>query len=159
MPLSIVSDDNDSITIRYNGNEYTISKKGEFDPTTRYIHLGDTYYEDIGFEVTDGYAICNGNYSESRMVDAVYGKFGALSNEKGGQNDVIEARFPKMREILTNEELIEECLSYFAEQYDGSEGNNILETYLKSYWHHNVVHFFEGLFFFGGHIQFRINGK
>lgn len=156
LPLSIISDDNDSITIVYDGNEYTISKHGEFDPTSRYIYIGDKYYEDISFIVSDGYAICDGEYRVSKTVD----EYGVFTGKDNTHQDVIEARFPKLRNILTNERLLMETLYYFAD-LNGitDEDTNILKLYLDSKWSKNVAMFFEGLFFGGGNVQWIVNGE
>lgn len=160
LPLSIILDNNDSITIQYDGNEYTIKKHGDFDATTRYIYLGDKYYEDIGFVVNDGYAICNGNYLTSKMVDINSKHFGDLTDQDNSKDDVIEAYFPKLRQILTNEKLLEQTLYYFAEQNEiFFDEDNILKAFLESSWSKDVAMFFEGLFFGGGNIQWKINGK
>lgn len=159
LPLSIISENNNSITIQYNGNEYTISKQGYFDSNSRYVYIGDKYYENIGFEVSDGYAICKGDYDFSKMADTKGGMFGKLKNRDNSKDDVIEVYFPKLREILTNEELLEDSLAYYAEQTsDERQDNNILKSFLESGWSLNVYNFFSGFFFFNDIMQWKVNG-
>lgn len=151
--LTIVSDNKSAITFKYGDKEHTIYKSGEFDPSTRYIYLGEKYYEDIPFHVSDGYAVCNGEYGTCNMVDLN----GDVTDEDGGDNDVIEASFPKIKDILKNEELILEGLAYYID-LNAVADEDAFESYLESTWSKDVNAFFEGFFFFGGDIEWKVNG-
>ena len=150
--LEIVSENEKEITILYGDKSYIFKKVGEFDATTRYIYLGNNYYEDIPFHVTDGYALCNAEYGVCKTVD-----------EDGNEvdcddNDVIEVSFPFMRDILMDEKLILDALAYYIDLSAISD-EDAFESYLNSTWAKDVSTFFEGFFFFGcDGIEWKVNG-
>lgn len=150
--LSIVSNDKNNITIEYKGQRYTINKKGVFDGTARDIKFGDRYYSEVNFQVSDGYAICDGDYVANGML-------GNPNNPYNFGDDVIEAHFPKLVDIFTSQKLIDAALYYYADICDYTEGDDLLDKFLKSGWGESIENFFEGFFFSGRYITWMINGQ
>ena len=144
-PMAIISENDDNIVFNYDGKEHTMSKHGLFDSETRYLQLNGKTYNEIGFVVNDGYAVCNEYEDESGYL-VVYGDGG----------DKITAKFPTKRQILLNEEYLKGALSYFAELNGYYNDKEILSEYLESTWDKNIVVFFEGFFFYGNEIDYKV---
>lgn len=147
----LVEDSKERFIVEVEGNRLIVLKSvSEFDGDGRYLYLDKEKYDNIYFDVEDGRAV-------SKHFDVE-----TLKNPKNAKN-VIEIYFPKIREIFSSPELIDEAFSY---SYDinefGSDFLELIEEVQKNQgWNvFKTERLFEGFFFnFSKNVKPFVNGK
>lgn len=144
-PVMLVSNDTEKAMFYFGTCEITVNKKSKFDSDSRYLVHNGIYYENIGFDVTDGEAI----YTDCTMAYHT-DQYGHQTDEAPEHiNDEFYITFPKLQQILTNKEEFERAVTYIS-NWGGTFDEFLKQTndgVMPQAFTLDLSYFFEGYFF------------